>query len=145
VRQANLTISNANRNTGSMRIRAIVDDSTAQTFRTDLLAGAVSLNAQDSVSFNASAALTGCVQRSDRVFKCRSSDGATRATIKVLRDDPNIFNLTLTRRHLPRAQTGVPQPTGPVAVSMQQALIQRAGAIDVCRKKGNFSLSCRMP
>ncbi len=145
VRQVNLTVSNANRNTGSMRLRAIVDDSTAQTFRTDLLAGAVSLNAQDSVSFNASAALTGCVRRSVRVFKCRSGDGETRAIIKVLRDDPNIFNLTLTRRHLPRAQTGVPQPTGPVSVSMQQAAIQRAGAIDVCRKKGNFSLSCRMP
>ena len=145
IRQVNITTSNPNRNTGSMRIRAIVDDSQGKTFRADLLAGTVSLNVQDSVEFDAAAALTGCVQRGDRVFKCRSSDGDTRATIKVLRDDPNIFNLTLTRRHLPRAQTGAPQPTGPVAVSMQQAAVQRSGSIDTCRKKGTFSLSCRMP
>ena len=145
VRQVNLATSNATRDTGSLRIRAIVDDSVAKTFRTDLLAGAVSLNAQDSVDFDAAAALTGCAQRSARIFKCRSGDGETRATIKVLRDDPNIFNLTLTRRHLPRAQTGAPQPTGPVAVSLQQGVIQRNGSIDVCRKKGEFSLSCRMP
>ena len=145
VRQANLTYSNANRETGRIRVRAIVDDSVAETFRADLLAGAVSLNVRDSGQFDASAALTGCVQRSDRVFKCRSGDGDTRATLKVLRDDPNIFNLTLTRRHLPRGQTGGVQPTGPVSVTMQQAAIQRDGSIDSCRKKGQFSLSCRMP
>ena len=145
MRQANLTYSNVNRDTGGMRIRAIVDDSAAKTFRADLLAGAVSLNVQDAVAFNASAAITGCIQRSDRVFKCRSSDGQTRATVKALRDDPNIFNLTLTRRRLSRGQTGGVQPTGPVNVSMQQAAIQRSGSIDTCRKKGQFSLSCRMP
>jgi cysteine-rich repeat protein len=145
LRQVNLAFSNANRDTGRIRIRAIVDDSPAKTFRTDLLAGSVSLNVQDSGQFNASAALTGCIQRSDRVFKCRSSDGQTRATIKALRDDPNIFNLTLSRRRLSRAQTGPVQPIGPVVVSMQQAAIQRSGSIDTCRHKGQFSLSCRMP
>lgn len=145
VRQANLAYSNANRATGSMRIRAIVDDSQAKTFRADLLAGNVSINAQDSGQFNAAAALTGCVQRSNRVFKCRSGDGQTRAVIKALRDDPNIFNLTLTRRRLSRSQTGPVQPIAPVNVSMQQAAIQRSGSIDACRKKGQFSLSCRMP
>lgn len=145
LRQANLTASNPNRPTGSMRIRAIVDDSLAKTFRADLLAGTVSINARDSGQFDAAAALTGCSQRSDRVYKCRSSDGQTRATIKVLRDDPNIFNVTVTRRHLPLAQTGAVQPTGPVTVSMQQAAVQRAGDIDTCRTKGALSLSCRMP
>lgn len=145
LRQVNLTASSANRDTGSMRVRAIVDDSTAKTFRADLLAGAVSLNVKDSGQFDAAAALTGCAQRSDRIYKCRSGDGVTRATIKVLRDDPNIFNMTLTRRHLPRTQTGVSQPSGPVAASMQQALIPRNGSIDICRKKGQLSLSCRMP
>lgn len=145
MRQANLSYSNANRDTGRMRIRAIVDDSFAQTFRADLLAGAVSVNVQDGGQFNTSAALTGCVQRSDRVFKCRSADGQTRATIKALRDDPNIFNLTLTRRRLSRAQTGPVQPSAPVNVSMQQGAIPRSGSIDSCRKKGAFSLACRMP
>ena len=79
------------------------------------------------------------------MFKCRSLNGETRATIKVLRDDPNIFNLTLTRRHLSVAQTGPVQPTGPVEVTVQQGMIQRAGGIDNCRKKGAHSLSCRMP
>jgi hypothetical protein len=145
VRQVNITRSNLLRSNGSMRIRAIVDDSSGLTFRTDLLAGTVSVNVQDSVNFDASAALTGCVKRSDRVFKCRSGDGDTRAIIKVLRDDPNIFNVTLTRRHLPSLQTGVAQPTGPVSVSMQQGVVERNGAISTCRKKGVFSLSCRMP
>jgi cysteine-rich repeat protein len=145
IRQVNLTTSNANRDTGRMRVRAFVDDSSAKTFREDLLAGMVSLNVQDAGQFDASAALTGCVKRGDRVYKCRSSDGDTRAIVKVLRDDPNIFSLNLTRRHLSRAQTGVPQPSGPVSVSMQQASIERAGAITTCRKKGGFSLSCRMP
>jgi hypothetical protein len=147
MRQANLTYSGANRNTGRFRLRAVVDDSAAKTFRADLLAGAVSVNVRDSGQFDASAALTGCVQRGDRQFKCRSSDGDTRATVKVLRDDPDIYNLTLTRRRLSRAQTGGVQPAGPVVATMQQAAIQRVGGIDSnnCRKKGQFSLSCRMP
>jgi len=39
----------------------------------------------------------------------------------------------------------VAQPTGPVSVSMQQGVVERNGAISTCRKKGVFSLSCRMP
>ncbi len=145
VRSANLAYSNANRNTGRIRLTAIVDDSSAQSFRPALLAGTISLNVRDAGQFDASVALTNCAQRSDRVFRCRSTDGTTRATIKVLRDDPNIFNVTVTRRRLSRTQTGAVQPVAPVSVMLQQNAIERNGAIDTCRKKGKFSLSCRMP
>jgi hypothetical protein len=93
VRQVNLTRSNLLRSNGSMAIRAFVDDTAGLTFRTDLLAGTVSVNVQDGGNFDASAALTGCVKRDNRIFKCRSADGDTApasrrcATIEHLQHD----------------------------------------------------------
>jgi hypothetical protein len=74
-----------------------------------------------------------------------------RATIKALRDDPNIYNVTLIARRLPASQTGFAQPIAPVTVLMHQGAVgsdpamERMGSISVCHKRGTFSLSCRMP
>jgi cysteine-rich repeat protein len=145
IRSANLSYSVASRDTGGLRLTAIVDDTNATTFRAKLLAGSIAINVRDAAQYDVSVTLSGCSQRGDRVFRCRSADASTRATIKALRDDPNIYNLTVTRRHLPRTQTGPVQPTGPVTVIMQQDAISRNGKINTCRKKGQYSLSCRMP
>jgi hypothetical protein len=142
IRSANLSYSNPKRSTGSLRITAIVDDSSAGTFATDLTSSLVSLNVHAG-QFNTSVALTGCVKRGDRVFRCHSGD--TRATIKTLRDDPNIYNMTVTRRHLSPTQTGPVRPVPPVVVTMQQNMLQREGQISTCVSRGAFSLSCRMP
>jgi hypothetical protein len=145
IRSANLQQSSSpNRDTGSLRIKAIVDDSNAKTFRQTLLANGISLGVSDAGQFqNVAVALTSCAQRSDRVFHCTNGD--TRASIKALRDDPNIYNLSVIRRRLTIGQTGSVQPTGPVTVTLQQDAIQRTGHISICRKRGTLSLSCRMP
>jgi cysteine-rich repeat protein len=145
IRKVNLRKSSTEHDNGSLRLVAIVDDSVAQTFRDTLLAGGVSVNVKDSAEFDAAASLTGCAARSERVWRCKSTDGNTRATIKALRDDPNIYNANIIRRHLNVAQTGPAQPTGPVTAFMQQGAVSREGSISVCRKRGNLSLSCQMP
>jgi hypothetical protein len=146
IRSASLRISESTkRNTGSLHLIAIVDDSAAQTFRATLLANGVAFEVKDAAGFDGSVALTNCSAHGDRVFLCLSSNGDTRATIRALRDDPNIYAMSISRRRLSLAQTGSAQPTAPVTVSMQQAAIQRVGHISSCRKRGNLSLTCRMP
>jgi cysteine-rich repeat protein len=143
VRSANLRFSSSDRDSGSLRLTAIIDDTSSKEFRTALLAGDVSLNVTDPGHFDASVSLSGCSARGDRVFRCRNDD--TRATIKALRDDPNIYTLNVIRRRLSAAQTGTVRPLSPVTVTMQQDALERIGHIDNCRARGTFSLSCRMP
>jgi cysteine-rich repeat protein len=143
VRVAKLRSSIPGRQTGSLRVTAIVDDTSVQTFRAQLAAGNVSFVVDDAGTFLASAALTGCSQTDDRVFRCRSGD--TRATIKALRDDPNIYTVTIKRRRLDPAQAGVVPPTGPVLVKMFQGMLEREGAISLCQAQGEFALACRAP
>jgi cysteine-rich repeat protein len=150
IRSVNLRYSSDKRDNGSVRLRAIVDDGRneipAESFKTVLLANGIAINVKDNDQFDAAIALTGCAARSERVVRCRSTDGNTRATIKTLRDDPRIFNLSVLRRRLNIAQTGPKQPTAPVSATLQQASMERNGTIsNVCRLRGSFSLSCRMP
>jgi hypothetical protein len=149
IRSTNLTFSSAERASGSVRLIAIVDDTGSppgNKFRTALLNDTIALNVQDAGQFDVSIALTGCSPRSDRVVRCHSSDGHTRATVKTLRDDPNIFTLSVLRRRLDLSQTGNVQPTAPVTATLQQGDIEREGTIgNKCRQRGTFSLSCRMP
>ena len=78
------------------------------------------------------------------MVRCRA--GETRATIKTLRDDPNIFNVSVLRRRLDVAHTGPVQPIAPITATLQQGPLERTGTIiNVCRQRGTFSLSCRMP
>jgi cysteine-rich repeat protein len=143
VRSVRLQSSSSQRSNGALRIGAIVDDSNTGTFVARLLAGVVSLSARDARAFNAAVALTGCTRRDERVVHCRSADGNTRANIKQLRDDPNIYNLTVQRRSLSPSATGSTQPVGPVTVTMQQDMLQRAGQIASCRPRGAAGLTCR--
>src|SRR5262249_27693032 len=72
VKSANLRYSPAaDHDTGSMRIRAIVDDSkTPGSFPAALLAGAVSIEVKDAAQFHiAPVVLSGCAARGDRVFR----------------------------------------------------------------------------
>jgi hypothetical protein len=137
------------RPSGRVRLVAFVDDTASppeNKFKTALLNDTIALNIKDAGQFDASVALTGCSPRSDRVVRCRSSDGHTRATVKTLRDDPNIFTLSVLRRRLDLSQTGNVQPTAPVTATLQQGDIEREGTIgNKCRQRGTFSLSCRMP
>ena len=91
-------------------------------------------------------ALTGCVQHGDRVFRCRSGDGDTRATIKALRDDPNIYNVTV---HAPPPLADADRHgrarSRRSMVTMQQNTLQRTGQIGTCVPRGEFSLTCHMP
>lgn len=151
VRKINLRYSSIDRNTGSLRLTAIVDDTSAKTFRTALLASGmagVSMNIQDAKDpnkFDAAVSLTGCVAHNDRVFRCRTDNGSTRATIKAFRDDPNIYSVSVIRRRLSAAQAGTARPVAPVTVMLHQGSIERTGTISSCRARGAFSLSCKMP
>ena len=152
VRSANLRYSpSGDHDTGSLRIRAIADDSAMPgSFENALLHGAISIEVQDAGQFHTDPiVLTSCAARGQRVFRCKGEN--MRATIKSLRDDPNIFNINLIRRRLPATQTGFAQPVSPVTVLLHQSAVppqdaaERMGLINVCRKRGTFSISCRMP
>ena len=146
IRAAVLRASSPQRDNGRVRLKVIVDDSNAQTFKAMLLANTIALNVHDaSGDFNAGMALTGCQARSPRVVGCHSADGNTNATITTQRDDPNIHTITVYRRHLTVAQTGPGRPTAPITASLQQAAILRVGSISVCRERGTIKLSCRAP
>jgi hypothetical protein len=122
----------------------IVDDTDAQNFRTKLLAGLVSFTVSDSAQFqDVVVALGNCSAKSERVFRCKNGDVS--ATIKALRDDPNIYNVNVVRRRISIGATGSVQPTGPVEVLMHQDALVRLGNIETCRKSGNFRLTCKMP
>jgi hypothetical protein len=146
----NLSYSSAQRNTGSLRLTAIIDDTNTGKFRDQLLGlvpgEAVTVRVTDAQipnGYDVAVGLSGCVLRG-RVVHCKAGD--TRATIKTLRDDPDIFNMTLKARHLSRAQTGAVRPVGPVSVLLQHGPTARTGQIStLCRNRGEFSLSCRMP
>jgi hypothetical protein len=150
VRSVNLRYSvSPNRDTGSVRLKAIIDDTSSKHFREALANNGVQLRFADAANFNQVAvSLSGCTQRGPRIFVCRSGD--TRATVRVLRDDPNIYTLTLIRRRLTTAQTGSTQPTAPVTVTMTQddgvhPLVTRLGHINTCRPRGTVTLTCHMP
>ena len=109
-----------------------------------LLAGQVSFAVSDAAQFqNVIVALGNCSAKGDRVFRCHNGDVS--ATIKALRDDPNIYNVNVIRRRISIGATGAVQPTGPVQVVMHQDAIMRLGTISTCRKRGNFRLTCKMP
>ncbi len=148
IRSANLSYSSAKRDTGGLRITAIIDDSATGLLRSQLLANTVTIRVTDGKpapgTFDAAIGLTGCVARSERVVRCKA--GNARATIKTLRDDPNIFNMSLRARRLSPAQSGSSRPLAPISALLQHGPTARSGEISsVCRNRGEFSLSCRMP
>ena len=112
-----------------------------------LLDDGIALNVKDAAQFDASIALTGCSQRGDRVVHCHSGDGNTRATIKALRDDPNIFNLSVLRRRLNIGadRAGAADRAGhrDPAAGIPRAHRRDPTTSAACAAK--FSLSCRMP
>jgi len=150
VRSVNLRSSESpNRDTGSVRLRSIVDDTSAKHFRDALMHNGIVLTFADSANFDqVGVLLSGCSQRGSRLYLCRAGD--TRATIRVLRDDADIYTLTLIRRRLSIAQTGAGQPVGPVTVTMTQddgahAAVTRVGKIANCRFRGQSTLTCQKP
>jgi cysteine-rich repeat protein len=145
IKKANLRYSVAERNSGNVRLVAIVDDTVAQTFPSLLLAGGIAVNIQDGGQFDASVALTGCVKRTERTYRCRSADGHTTASVRTLLDDPNIHTVHIRRSRLSVAQTGPVLPVAPVTAIMQQDGIERVGTIDICHQRGGFNLTCKMP
>jgi len=54
--------------------------------------------------------------------------------------------MNLSARRLSPAQTGSSRPVGPISALLQHGPTARTGEISsVCRNRGEFSLSCRMP
>lgn len=146
LRAARLSYSNgANRPTGDLRLNGTIDDNPFKTLKTDLLANQVTAFVHDGAHFSTEVKLENCVLKGTRIIRCRSGDGYRRATIRILRDDPNIYKFRITARHLSPFQTGTAQPVGPVSVALQLPANPRTGAINVCRPKGTTGLLCRLP
>jgi hypothetical protein len=145
IRSANLRYSVVERDSGNLRLVVIVDDTIAHSFPGLLLGGGVSFHVQDGGQFDASVSLTGCVKRTERNYRCKSADGHTTASVRTLRDDPNIHTVHLRRNRLTVSQTGPVVPVAPVIVTMQQDGVTRMGDISTCHARGGYSLTCRMP
>jgi len=144
IRRAKLKHSLPNRANGKLRLSLIVDDTLQQSFGADLLGGGIVLETTDAKFWNVPVNLTGCVKRSDRVYRCTSGD--TRATFKRLRLDPDIYEGNVVRRKLPNGVTSTIPATAPVRVEMHQKPgVEKAGEITTCKRRGQFSLACKRP
>ncbi len=146
IRRAKLKSSSSKRPNGRLKLSVIVDDTDFQTFDTNLLSGTISLETSDGGFWNVPVNLTGCSKRGDRVFRCRSSNGNTRAVFKRSRQDPDIYTGNILRRRISNTETSTVQPSPPVTVVMDQSpLIEKSGEISICIRRGKFSLACRRP
>ncbi len=146
IRRAKLKFSSPKRPNGRIKLNVIVDDTDFQTFEPNLLGGSVSLETTDGGFWNATINITGCAKRGDRVFRCRSADGNTRAVFKRSRQDPDIYTGSILRRRVGNSETSTVQPSPPVTVVMDQSpTIEKIGEISTCIRRGKFSLACRRP
>ncbi|MFN8642100.1 MAG: ice-binding family protein [Candidatus Binatia bacterium] len=146
LRSAVLTRSGSNRPSGTLRLTGTIDDNPFKTVKADLLANQVTVFARDGANFNVAVRLENCSMRGTRIIRCRSGDGDDRATIRILRDDPNLYKFRITSRQLTPFETGTSQPVAPVSVALQLPLNQRTGSIDnICQGRGSTGLVCRAP
>ena len=146
IRRAKLKFSSPKRPNGRLLLRLIVDDTANKSFVVDLLGGNVSLATSDGGFWDVPVNITGCSQRSDRVYRCRSADGNTRAVAKRTRLDPDIYEFGVLRRRIPNSQTATIQPSAPLTVDMNQSpSIEKIGSINTCKRRGRFSLACKRP
>jgi hypothetical protein len=130
------------RDSGRVKLKLLLDDSSVGTFEANLLANRIKLRVTDGAYFDVSIALTGC-SGSGRVFRCFGA--TTRATIKRSRIDPLLFTLDIRTRGLSSDLTGPVQPIIPVTVALDQGGIARVDSTDECRRRGSASLVCKRP
>ncbi len=149
IRRAQLRQSIGQHDNGRVRVTAMVDDNDANTFESALLSNLLTLHVTDGAFFDTTIAITDCVQKSGRVFRCRSRggfEGSMRAVVKRSREDPRTYELTVARGGLSSAETSTVQPTGPVTAELDQGGgVVRTGKINNCSRNAGFSLFCRAP
>jgi hypothetical protein len=132
------------RDTGSLKMRALVDDnSTVGQLPLGLLAGTVAVEISDGAQFNVVVTLTGCDLTPSEGVRCRSSDGTVKLNLIPTAQGPYIYNMRLLARRLPDTAAGTAIPVGPVSVVLHQPGADRADVIGTCAPRGEFSLLCR--
>jgi hypothetical protein len=137
------------KNTGSVAVRAVVDDSdTGGTLKDQLLAGAVSLQVQDSGVFDTTIDLTSCQTRRGGVVSCRTGGRITAALFTPLtpRRTPNRYRMRVARKQLGVGETGYEPPTGPVTVTLHQGVAIRVGRAGTCKLwRFKATMVCKAP
>ena len=136
----------ANRSSGSLKVRALVDDNgTAGQLQVGLLAGTVAVTVSDAGQFNVLLPLTGCKLTPSESVRCRSADGRIRASFIATAQGPYVYNMRVLARRLPETATGSSLPVGPVGVVLHQPGGDRPDQISACSPTSEFTLFCRDP
>lgn len=130
------------------RVSAVVlinDNDTSGSFEAAILSNAVTVRVTDSADFDAERSLTNCVAR--KLFlRCRSADLRTRALFRFQPRGPYLYTMRLTMTGLTAAQTGGPNPAGPLTVALDQNPGTRSdviGDFTPCTPRGPNQLWCR--
>lgn len=145
--RANIKVDNGKvRPNGRVAAVALINDNdTNGTFQAAVLSNAMTVRVTDSADFDAERTLTNCVAR--KLFlRCRSADLRTRALFRFQPRGPYLYTLRLTMTGLTAAQTGGPNPVGPLTVTLDQNPGTRSDVIGdfaACTPRGRNQLWCR--
>jgi hypothetical protein len=121
--------------------KALVNDNdTEGGLAASLLANSVTVTLTDAGRFNATVALTGCINEGERI-RCRSADRETSARFSPIAG-PYLYRMRLIASGLASAVTGTVQPTGPVQVVLHQPSRSRTDRISACGPAGSNTLKC---
>jgi len=131
---------------GRVSAVAIINDNDTQgSLEAALLSDSVSVRVTDSADFDVVRPLTECVET--RLFiRCRSADRTVRAMFYFRPRGPFLYTMRLVMSGLESAETGGPNPAGPVAVSLDQSPGTRSdviGDFTACRPRGQWQTWCR--
>lgn len=125
-------------------VALINDNDTSGSFQAAVLSNAMTVRVTDSGDFDAERTLTNCVAR--KLFlRCRSADLRTRALFRFQPRGPYLYTLRLTMTGLTAAQTGGPNPQGPLTVTLDQNPGTRSDVIGdfaACTPRGRNQLWC---
>jgi len=125
-------------------VALINDNDTSGSFQAAVLSNAMTVRVTDSADFDAERTLTNCVVR--KLFvRCRSADKRTRALFHFRPRGPYLYTMRLTMHGLSAAQTGGPNPVGPLTVTIDQNPGVRSDVIGdfaACQPRGRNQLWC---
>jgi len=128
---------------GSVAVRGVVDDSdTGGDLKTRLLAGTVSLQVQDSGSFNTTVSLTGCQVRGQGII-CTKTMTAHFIPMTPRRT-PYRYQMAVTSARLGIGSTGYKPLIPPLTVTLHQGAFIRSDDMSSCKvTRLQMSMICR--
>lgn len=126
--------------TGGLVLKAVIDDTAANTLPASVLTNSVAINVTDAASFNVNVSLANC-KRAGSGIRCVA--GPTRLKLKRTAQS-SVYRLRLSVRQLGSQSTGLTRPVSPVRVTIrEEGATDRIDVISDCEPIGTTRLGCR--